>query len=334
MKVLVTGATGFVGANLVRRLLERGDEVRCLIRKPNALVEGLDVELLTVPLVPRDHQDQQDLVRAMDGCDGVYHVAGVFDPGPSGRRVMRDVHVFGTRALCEAAVTAGVRRMVLCSSSVTVGFGSRDAPGDEDTPLDPTPIYGASGGLRSYYDTKIQAERLATGWGGVEVVVVNPDFVLGPWDVKPTSGSLIVQMAKHWVPAWPRGGKCFVHVTDVADAHVCAMLQGVPGRRYLLGNENLSYREFMGMVAEVVGRRPPAVPVPTALLHAAASAGQLLRSTDPHRFVGLARPVLLSMQEERYRTGQRARDELGMPQTPIHRAIEDAYRWFRAHDYC
>ncbi|MCB9777460.1 MAG: NAD-dependent epimerase/dehydratase family protein [Alphaproteobacteria bacterium] len=334
MKVLVTGATGFVGANLVRRLLERGDEVRCLVRKPNALVEGLDVELLTVPMVPRDRQDQEDLVRALDGCDGIYHVAGVYDAGPSGRQTMRDVHVFGTRALCEAAVSAGVRRMVLCSSSVTVGYGPIDHPGDEDTPLDPTPVYGATGSLRWYYDTKIQSERLATGWGGVEVVVVNPDFVLGAWDVKPTSGSIIVQMAKHPVPFYPQGGKCFIHAMDVADGHIGAMEQGVPGRRYLLGNHNLSYHAFMDVVADVVGCRRPVVSLPAGVLHAAASVGGLLRMTDPHRFAGMSRPVLLSMQEERYRSGQRARDELGMPSTPVEQAVEDAFRWFRDHGYC
>lgn len=334
MKVLVTGATGFIGANVVRALLARGDEVRCLIREPNLLVEGLPVELLTVPLVPRDRQDQEDLLRAVDGCDGILHIAGVFAAGPGARRSMRDVHVFGTRALCEAAVKAGVPRLVLCSSSVTVGFGSLEDPGDEDTPLDPTPVYGRSGPLRWYYDTKLQAEALATGWGGVEVVVLNPDYVLGPWDVKPTSGAMIQAMARHWVPFYPRGGKCFVDAGDCAQAHLAALDRGVPGRRYLLGNDNLSYREFMGIIAEVVGQRPPLLPLPDLALVAAAEAGKLGHRLDPHRFNGLDPAVLLSMQQERYRSGQRARDELGMPATPVRGSVERAYAWFRQHGYC
>ncbi len=334
MQVLVTGATGFIGANLVRALLARGDRVRCLIRKPNALVEGLDVELLTVPLVPRDAADRADLARALDGCDGVYHVAGVFDAGPEGRRTMRDVHVFGTRALCQAAVAAGVRRMVLCSSSITVGFGDLDAPGDEDSPLDPDAVYGRHGPLRDYYDTKLQAERLATGWGDVEVVVVNPDYVLGPWDVKPTSGQLIVSMARHWIPFWPRGGKCFVDAGDCAEAHILAMERGQPGRRYLLGNDNLSYREFMAAIADVVGQRPPVAPLPDAIVGAVGQAAAIARRVDPWRFNGLDPAVLRSMQVPRYRSGRRARDELGMATTPVHRSIEDAWRWFRDHGYC
>lgn len=334
MKVLVTGATGFLGANVVRHLLARGDQVRCLIRKPNALLEGLDVELSTAPLVPRDGDELAELLAAVDGCEGIFHVAGVFDIGAQGRRTMRDVHVYGTRALCDAAVRTGVKRLVLCSSSITVGFGSRPAPGDEDTPLDPTPVYGRDSALRWYYDTKLQAEQLATGWGGVEVVVVNPDYVLGAYDIKPTSGQMIVAMARHWMPFYPRGGKCFVDADDCAVAHLAAMDRGVPGRRYLLGNENLSYREFMGIVAEVTGQRPPALALSTAALEVAASGIGLLHALAPGRVSGVDRQVLLSMQQDRYRSGRRARDELGMPATPVRTSIEKAHRWFVDNGYC
>ncbi|NOY24262.1 MAG: NAD-dependent epimerase/dehydratase family protein [Oligoflexia bacterium] len=334
MKVLVTGATGFIGANVVRHLLARGDQVRCLVRKPNALLDGLDVELSTAPLVPREPSELAELLAAVDGCEGIFHIAGVYENGPAARRKMRDVHVYGTRALCDVAVRAGVRRLVLCSSSVTVGFGSRDAPGDEDTPLDPTPVYGSTGPLRWYYDTKFQAEELATGWGGVEVVVVNPDFVVGAFDIKPTSGQLILTMARHWLPVYPLGGKCFIDADDCAVAHLAAMDRGLPGRRYLLGNENLSYREMMGLVAQVVGRRPPILPLSTAALRVGAAGLDLLAALKPHGAERPDRRVLLSMQEARYRSGARARRELGMPATPLRDSIDKAYRWFCDQGYC
>jgi len=334
MQVLVTGATGFLGTHIVRRLLARGDSVRCLVRQPNSLVEGLDVELVSAPLVPRDRGEQDDLLRAVDGCEGIFHVAGVFDVGPDGHRAMRDVHVFGTRALCEAAVRTGARRLVLCSSSITVGFGSRAAPGDEQTPLDATAAYGATGPLRSYHDTKRQGELLATGWPGLEVIVVNPDYVVGAYDVKPTSGQLILAMARHFVPFWPRGGKCFIDAGDCAQAHLAAMDRGVPGRRYLLGNDNLSYREFMGIIAEVTGQRPPVAPLPDLALRLAARAGELGQRVDPHRFAGTDRRVLMSMQQERYRSGARARAELGMPATPLRESVQAAWRWFREQGRC
>ena len=333
MRVLVTGGTGFIGANLVRHLLARGDEVRCLVRKPRMALEGLDVELVQLPMVDQPAAID-DLARAMEGCEGVYHVAGIFDPSPGGGQRMRDVHIFGTRALLRAMDKAGVRRMVLCSSSVTVGFGSRETPGDEDSPLDPSVIYGRSGALRSYYDTKLQSEQLGSTWPGAEVVIVNPDFILGAWDVKPTSGQSIVTMAQRGVPVYPKGGKCFQDADDCAIGHILAMERGVPGRRYLLGNENLSYREFLTIVAEVVGKRPPRFPVPDLAIYAAGQVGRWGARIDAHRFAGLDPHVLRSMQQPRYRSGQRAVDELGVPETSIAVAVEKAYKWFREHDYC
>jgi len=217
---------------------------------------------------------------------------------------------------------------VLCSSSVTVGFGDADHPGDEDSLLDPTPVYGRTGSLRWYYDTKLQAEQLALGWGGVDVVVLNPDYVLGAFDIKPTSGKLIQTMARHWLPFYPLGGKCFVDADDCAAAHLAAMDRGQPGRRYLLGNQNLSYQQVMKDIAVVVGQRPPVLPLCGGILGMASAALGTAARLSPGMVQGVDPFVLRSMQEERYRNGQRARDELGMPSTPVLESIEKAYRWF------
>ena len=334
MQVCLTGATGFIGANVVRALLARGDQVRCIIRKPGPCIEGLDIETVTVPLVPSSSQERDALVRAVDGCEAIFHVAGLFDPSPGGIQRMEAVHVGATQALCAAGVQAGVRRIVLCSSSVTVGFGPSQAPGDEDTPVDADAIYGKSGALRAYHDTKLESEGIVAAQTSIEGMIVNPDFILGPWDIKPTSGQLIVTMARQWVPFFPRGGKCFQAASDCAEGHLLALDKGVPGRRYLLGSQNLSYQEFMGIVAEVVGRRPPAVALPGWVLGAAGLAGRVASRVDEHRFAGLDPHVLRSMQQQRYRTGQRARVELGVPDTAIISAVESAYRWFVDRGYC
>ena len=333
MKVLVTGATGFIGANLVRQLLARGDEVHCVIRKPRKAIEGLDLHLHKVPLAD-DPESVEGLARAMDGCEAVYHVAGLFDPSPGGIARMRAVHVFGLRGLLRAADKVGIRRMVVCSSSITVGFGPRTAPGDEDTPLDAERVYGPHGtALRAYHDTKVQAERMAAGWGSVDTVVVNPDYIVGAWDVKPTSGQLIVAMSKGPVPFHPAGGKCFMDADDCALGHILAFERGTSGRRYLLGAHNLSYAEFMGLAARALGKSPPRFPVPDRLMRLAGRVGGALHAQNPHRFAGLDPRVLLAMQEERYRTAQRAVDELGVPQTSIEVAVDKAVRWFREHGY-
>lgn len=325
MRFLLTGATGFVGANVVRHLLARGDDVVCVVRKPNLCLEGLPVTLSHASLT-----DTDALATAMEGCAGVFHVAGTFDPGPGGEELMRSIHVDATRALIDAAKRAGVPRVVVCSSSVTVGFGSREAPGDEDTPLDVDRIYGRTGALRTYHDTKLESERLAAEAGHV---VVNPDYVLGAWDVKPTSGQLLLTVAKGWVPVHPRGGKCFVDADDCAIGHLRAMERGRPGRRYLLGNHNASYREFMQLCADAAGTRGPVVALPNVAMRAAGFAGRILARTDPHRFAGLDPNVLASMREERYRTGRRSWEELGVPRTPLAETVQKALGWFREHGY-
>jgi dihydroflavonol-4-reductase len=153
-------------------------------------------------------------------------------------------------------------------------------------------------------------------------------------DVKPTSGQLIVTMAKQWVPFFPQGGKCFQDADDCAVGHILAMERGTHGQRYLLGNQNLSYREFMELVADVVGARAPRIPLPTTALWAAGKVGSIGSRFDAHRFAGLNPYVLRSMQQERYRSGARARDELGVPQTDMRVAVKKAYKWFKDHGYC
>ena len=158
-KYVVTGATGFLGANLVRALLEHGHQVECIIRKPNLLVEGLAVGLHAIPLIDKS-KEVNDLAAVMEGADGVYHLAGIFDPSPEGLSRMTQVHIFGTRALLRAAELAKVRRFVHCSSSITVGF-TKTAPDPnndcEDWSIPLNDIYGSTGALRHYYNTKKQS---------------------------------------------------------------------------------------------------------------------------------------------------------------------------------
>ena len=124
----------------------------------------------------------------MEGCSIVYHLAGMFDPSPGGEQRMVDVHVYGTRALLRAAERAKVERFLLCSSSITVAFGSKEKLGTEKDDFDPVSCYGSSGALYAYYRTKLQAEQLVLGWQSLDSVVVNPDYIIGAYDVKPTSG--------------------------------------------------------------------------------------------------------------------------------------------------
>ena len=329
MKIFLTGATGFLGANVLRLLLDEGHSVVCPIRKANRCVEGLPATFVQLPLI-EGRAPEAALAAAMQGCDGLMHVAGLFDPGPGGVPRMWAVHVEATRALLRAAEAAGVRRFLYCSSSVTVGYGTKASPGDEESVIDADLVYGRDNPLRAYHDSKLAGEALVRGATGVDGVVVNPDYIIGPWDIKPTSGQLILAMGKGWVPVFPRGGKCFQGAADCARGHLMALERGEAGRRYLLGSHNLSYREFMGMVAEVVGRPAPVVPLPRRATAALGWAGARLQRIDPHRFAGLDGRVLGAMQQDRYRSGRRAEQELGLTARPLRESVEAAWTWFCA----
>jgi len=333
MRYLVTGSTGFIGANVVRHLLNRGDEVVCLVREssPDTTLRGLNVDRVIVDL-----NSIESLSSAMEGIDGVFHLAGSFDPSDGGAERMKFIHETATKNLCEAAIKAGVGRFVLCSSSVTIGFGDKDNQGTESQMVsDPDAIYGRSGPLRAYHDTKLNSETIGFSFcaKGLDVVVVNPDFVVGPWDLKPTSGALIVTMSKNWVPVFPRGGKSFIDADDCAAAHLAAMDRGRSGERYLLGVWNLTYKQFMTEVAAVIGQKPPVLPVPRLVLSAAGLVGSVLAKLNPYGAAGLEPNVLRSMNQLRYRSGDKARRELGLQSTPISESILKAYEWFLSNGY-
>jgi dihydroflavonol-4-reductase len=332
MRVLVTGATGFIGANLVRLLIDRGIEVRVVRRasSPNLALEGLRLEAVTGALT-----DPEAMAAAVRGCRQVYHLAGAYETGPGAAARMLECHDAGTRVLGEAALRAGVERMVVCSSSITLPFGPKEAPAKEDDP-DPFARTGVPyrGEILAYYQAKQAQERVAAALleRGLEVVLVHPDFVIGAWDVKPSSGRIVVQVAKApWIPFYPPGGKSFIGARDCALGHILAMERGRPGARYLLGDHNLTYREALSAIAAVVGRPRPVVPLPGTAL-------EVMKAVEER--VGARAPALSAIVAQldsvfigRYRDPARARLELGLPSTPFESSVEEAYRWFRDHRY-
>jgi dihydroflavonol-4-reductase len=298
----VTGANGFLGFHLVRHLQAHGRPVCALVRRSRPELDALGVQVR-----PFD---------ALDGIDTIAHVAGTFATRGRWQDEMVEANVRTTERL----VAAG-RRIVLCSSSITIGFGPRHAPGNEDTPLDPR-VYG-DGPLRTYCDTKLEAEAMVLATGGT---VVNPDFVVGPFDFGPTSGGLLLLLARGRLPFWPRGVKCFQAADDCAAGMAAAIDRGAGGRRYFLGGENMPYRTFVEIGADVLGVRPPRWPLPHELAARVAALDPTGRVPSPD--------VIRAMALDRYRDGARARAELGVPSTPIRDAVRDALQWFRSRGWC
>jgi dihydroflavonol-4-reductase len=326
MTALVTGGTGFVGANLVRELLRDGRRVRVLARPGSdrrALV-GLDVEVCEGDLL-----DGASLRRAVRGTDTVFHVAAdyrLWAPDPD---ELHRANVGGTRALLEAVAEHGVRRVVYTSTVGALGIPADGTPGTETTPVSLGDMVGP------YKTSKFLAEQVALGFArqGLPVVIVNPSAPVGPWDVKPTpTGQMVMDFLRGKMFATLDTGLNLVHVRDVARGHVLAAERGRVGEKYILGHANLSLAEIGLLLSEVTGIRPPRLRIPYAVAWLAA-----LSMEAAARVTGGAPRVPLTavrMAKKRmYFSPAKAVRELGLPQTDVREALRDAAEWFSAHGY-
>jgi len=327
MKTLVTGGTGFVGANVVRALLKRGVEVRALVR-PRSDTRNLDS--LEVELVAGDLRDRGSLEAALDGCDIVYHVGAMYALWARNPREIYDSNVTGTINILEAAGQAGVQKIVYTSSVATIGLPKDGTPGTEEVPLPPEDM------VSDYKRSKYLAEQevLKYAQRGLPVVIVNPSFPVGAWDVKPTpSGQIIVNFLRGKIPAYVDTGLNVVDVEDVAIGHVMAAERGRIGERYILGHANLTLPELFQLLAQVSGMSAPRIRIPYGFAYLSACVSELVARTITHKppFVTLAGGKL--SRKSMFFDPSKAVRELGLPQTPAIEALSKAVQWFRTQGY-
>ena len=323
---LVTGGTGFVGANVVRELLAQRRSVRVLARPrgDRRALAGLDVEICEGDLL-----DPAAVRRAVKGVNVVFHVAADYRLWARNPEELHRANVGGTRAVLEAAGEAGVSRMVYTSTVGTLGMPPDGTPGTEETPVSLRDMVGP------YKVSKFLAEHVALGFAhqGLPVVVVNPSAPVGPWDVKPTpTGQMIVDFLAGKMFATLDTGLNLVHVRDVARGHLLAAERGKIGEKYILGNRDLSLAEIGVLLSEITGIRPPRVRIPywvawgvALAMEAAARVGE----TPPRVSLTAVRMAKKRM----YFSPAKAVQELGLPQTDVRAALRDAAEWFRAHGY-
>lgn len=327
MKILVTGSTGLVGVNLVRRLMTEGHQVRILIRaKSNTSpFKGLSLECVT-----GDIADIKSVKRAADGCEVVFHLAGFVNMSPFVRVQAERVNVKGTENVLAACCETKVRRLVHTSSIAAIGYGSNEKPATEESDWNFADLHSP------YCDTKREGERCvleSVRQGRIDAVVVNPGYILGPWDMKPSSGRLMLLIAKYRIPVYPTGGISVVHVEDVVEGHIRALQRGQSGERYILAGENLSYRELMGLMAKQVGVSPPRIPLWSAVATPLGWFGDIMGRVWPRTFDDVNTLGIQIGAIGHYVSFEKARRELGYNPRPAQEAVHDAYRWFREHDY-
>src|SRR6266542_4873978 len=321
MDALVTGGTGFVGANLVRELLADGRTVRVLARKggDRTALEGCAVEIAEGDLL-----DPGSLKAAAAGVRRVYHVAADYRLWARDPRELYRANVEGTRHLLEAAADAGAERIVYTSTVGALGIPKDGTPGDETSPV------GLEDMVGPYKASKFLAERVAEEWAGrgAPIVIVNPSAPLGPWDVKPTpTGQMIVDFLRGKMLGSIDTGLNIVHVRDVARGHILAAHRGRVGQKYVLGNCNMSLIEIFRALAAITGVRAPRFRVPYSVAWLAA-----LCMEGTARLTGGAPRVPLDAvrmaRKRMYFSAEKAIRELGLPQTPAEEALRDAVAWF------
>ena len=326
MKALVTGGTGFLGANLAAGLIDRGWQVRVLRRSTSPLdaVKDLNVEHAVGDVLEPD-----SLPAAMDGLDVVFHTAAISLYWRYKPDVIYKVNVDGTRCVLEAAEQAGVRRVVFTSSAAAVGF-VKDRLATEDDPFNQLP------GQFPYGHSKWLAEEIARGAAknGQDVTIVNPSIIVGPRDINWNFGSVIKEVIRRRAPGVPPGGANFIAVEDVVAGHIAAAEKGRPGERYILGGENLTHRQVADIVAHVVGVRPPRWNIPRGLIPLLALAADMAQAVVGPRLPIDGQQLRLS-REFIWFDNSKARRELGLPASrmPIEQAVQQAYDWYVKNGY-
>jgi dihydroflavonol-4-reductase len=323
---LVTGGTGFVGAHVVRALLDRGRAVRCLVRPGSrrSNLEGLAAEV-----VEGDLLDAGSLERAVAGIETLYHCAADYrlwtrDPGELAR-----TNVAGTEHLLRAAAQARVPKIVYTSSVGALGLRPDGGAADEETPVARDEIVGR------YKKSKFDAERVAETWAGrgLDLVIVNPSTPVGELDIKPTpTGQMIVDFVNGRLPAYVDTGLNLVDVRDVAAGHLLAAEKGRRGEKYILGHRNMTLKEIFETLALLTGLPAPRVRLPHAvpLAAAAAATGWAYLTGRPPRV------SLESVRMSRHRMffdARKAVRELGLPQSSVEDALARAVAWFREKGY-
>jgi dihydroflavonol-4-reductase len=327
MKILVTGAKGMLGTNLIKELIIRGKDIVAFDIAANrpSIIDRWPVEFVSGSIL-----EEKDINRAIKGCEVVIHIAALVKTWPTRSPDFTDINVRGTQKLLKAALKEGVKKFIYVGSSSSFDFGDRAHPGTEKKPFG-----GFHYGL-DYIDSKYHAQTIFLDMvknTTMEGIVINPTYMIGPYDSGPGSGQLILSFYEGDLKFMPPGGKNFVDVRDVATAIANAIELGKTGECYITGHENLSYAAFLGKAAKALNKKPYGISLPGFLIKTVGALSSVLAPLFGKKPL-LSYPLAKISCDKQYFSPQKSVNELDMPQTPIEVAIKDAMDWFIKHGYC
>jgi dihydroflavonol-4-reductase len=322
-RVAITGASGLVGGNLAAELVAGGHQVVATRRGATKVAHLAD---LPIEWRDADLLSQGALAAAFAGADAVFHCAAAVSVKREVTAELRETNVTGTANVIDACVAAGVPRLIHTSSVVAIGLTTDGQPCDETARWN----FDEQGLLDGYAVTKHEAERLVRAAGErIDAVIVNPTYMFGPRDARPSSGALIIKIARRRVPGWTDGYNNFVDVRDVARGMIAAWQRGRRGERYILGGHDMTYRACFETIARVAGVRPPRLRVPRPVAALMGRAGDFIEARGREPLVNSTQIRYAYTDKFRF-ASQKAADELGYTYGPLEPAIADALAWFRA----
>ena len=326
MSILITGATGFIGSHITRKLVELGEDVKVLLRKTS---NTKNIDDLNVGKVYGNILDYESLKEAFKGVDTIFHSAGLVSFRKSDYKKMEDINVTGARNVLTAAMEAGVKKVLFTSSVAAIGPESEGKNINEETVFS---IYDKNIG---YVNDKYDAEQVAREFidKGLSVTILNPSVVLGAGDIYLSSSASVLWYCKKRYPGYMDGTLNIVDVDDVAEGHVLAAEKGRAGERYILGNENLTVLEYFKLLEKVTGIKAPGIKVPYVMAYGTAFLVE--------RVIGKSFPNYTTMDLDSVKLSKynwhvdcsKAINDLGYTQTPVEETLQKTVAWFKENGF-
>ena len=327
MEILVTGPDGVLGSNLVRELIHRNYNVHVLVEpgKDPITLKGLPITVIHGNIL-----DADSINKAVEGKEIVFHCAAATSVYPPRNEIVNRVNIQGTQNIINAVLKHGIKRLIYVGTANSFSFGtSHEAPGVENTPY-----LSVKYGL-DYMDSKYNAQQLILAHvkeQGLPALIVNPTFMIGPYDSRPSSGAMILAVHQGRVPGYSLGGKNYVAVKDVATAMANAITMGTIGECYIVGNVNLSYKDAFELIAKTIGAKTPTRKLTNFMVQSYGRMNSFFAGIFGYYPAVTAELAQISTENHFY-SAAKAQRELQMPQTPLEVAIKECFDWFTENNY-